>query len=40
MKFEDNLSVQVTARAEPLWQIVENLNYILFIEVSGSLGCP
>ncbi len=34
-----NLSVQLTARAEPLCQVYVNLNFVLSFEVSGSPGC-
>jgi hypothetical protein len=35
-----NLSVQVTARAEPLWKDVVKLKFLAFIELSGSPSCP
>ena len=35
-----NLSVQVTARAEPFWKDTGKLKIIRFIKVSGSPGCP
>jgi len=31
-----NLSVQVTARVEPLWHIVVKLKFIIFYKVDGS----
>jgi len=34
------MSVQVTAKAVPLQQIDVKLNFIVFIEVSGSPACP
>jgi hypothetical protein len=35
-----NMSVQVTARAEAFCKFIKNWKFIIFMEVSGSPGCP
>ena len=35
-----NLSVQWTARAEPLWQIVEKLKFTVFLKPVEALAAP
>jgi hypothetical protein len=34
------MSVQVTARALPLWQVVVKLKFIVIIEVNEALAAP